>query len=704
MRLGVRRAAAAAAVVAAALVTVPGAALADEGTPRDVHLYLLTLQAPGLAGYGGALSDSAYGRVLEARQDQVLATVGASTPVYRWTTALSGMAVDLTDQQALELRSLPSVAAVERDQVRPLAALAARDPRLTSRAPAGNGGRGVVIGVVDSGIWTDSPVFAAVPGLGPVPSRFRGDCVEAPTGLCDDKVVGARWFVAGFGSSRVASASSLSPLDDSGHGTLVASIAGGNEGVSVLVGDERLGTYSGAAPLARLAVYKACWTAPDPAHDGCSTADVVTAIDRATADRVDVLNLSVGGTTGVDTVERALLGATQAGVFVAAAAGNTDDGGHAAHATPWVTTVAATANPVRGGVVALPDGTTLPGAMASRTTVTAPLVDGRDIPAPTASAADAALCLPGSLDAARALGRIVLCERGSIGRVDKSGAVALADGVGLVLADQRPTDLHADFHAVPTVHVPRDSADQLRVWLGAHPEGLVTLRPGSPVGAGSVPAWSAPGDPTLDLVKPDLAAAGVDALGARPPTADDAERWNTISGTSAATARVSGLAARIIALHRGWGPDRVRSALMTSAAPLAATSSLRQGAGRIDGDAALQPGLVYVVPVRDYVRYLAGRLPGSELNLPAIKVSGPAVVRRTLTSVGGRPMYYSVSATGFSRHRVTVQPEAIRIRPRGHATYTVTITGPADRLPDSGWITWLGNNGITVRIPVVIAR
>jgi len=219
-----------------------------------------------------------------------------------------------------------------------------------------------------------------------------------------------------------------------------------------------------------------------------------------------------------------------------------------------------------------------------------------------------------------------------------------------------------------------------------------------------VPTWSAPGDPTLDLVKPDLAAAGVDALGARPPTADDAERWNTISGTSAATARVSGLAARVIASHPGWGPARVRSALMTSTTPVVGTSSLRQGSGRIDGDAALRPGLVYVVQARNYVRYLAGRLPGRELNLPSIKVSGPAVVQRTLTSVGGRPMYYSVRATGFARHLVTVRPEAIRIRPRGHATYTVTISGPADRLPDSGWITWLGNNGITVRIPVVIAR
>ena len=26
-------------------------------------------------------------------------------------------------------------------------------------------------------------------------------------------------------------------------------------------------------------MYKACWTAPDPADDGCATADLVTAID-----------------------------------------------------------------------------------------------------------------------------------------------------------------------------------------------------------------------------------------------------------------------------------------------------------------------------------------------------------------------------------------------------------------------------------------
>ena len=72
------------------------------------------------------------------------------------------------------------------------------------------------------------------------------------------------------------------------------------------------------APAARLAVYKACWTAPDPAEDGCATADTVAAVDQAVADGVDVLNYSVSGSDRPDdSVERAFLGAASAGVFVA---------------------------------------------------------------------------------------------------------------------------------------------------------------------------------------------------------------------------------------------------------------------------------------------------------------------------------------------------------------------------------------------------
>ena len=263
-----------------------------------------------------------------AEQDATLATVGAGAPVYRWTTALNGYAVRITAAQARDLARDPAVASVEPDSVRRLAAAAPGGAATAADYPR-LGGAGVVIGIVDSGLWPDSPLFADVRGLGRSARDFRGSCATGSgwaDDVCDDKIVGAQWFVDGFGADRVRSGARLSPLDDDGHGTLMASIAAGNAGVSVKVPGQRAGLYAGAAPQARLAVYKACWTAPDPRDDGCSSADLVTAIDRAVADRVDVLNLSVDGPTdqqaGVDTVERALLGAAEADVVVVAAAGN----------------------------------------------------------------------------------------------------------------------------------------------------------------------------------------------------------------------------------------------------------------------------------------------------------------------------------------------------------------------------------------------
>ena len=75
----------------------------------------------------------------------------------------------------------------------------------------------------------------------------------------------------GFGEENVASAEYLSPRDGTGHGSHVASTAAGDHGVRVEVDGQRFGTTSGMAPAARLAVYKACWTAPDPTQDGCTT-------------------------------------------------------------------------------------------------------------------------------------------------------------------------------------------------------------------------------------------------------------------------------------------------------------------------------------------------------------------------------------------------------------------------------------------------
>ena len=705
-----RRWCAVATVSAALSATFTAAATgAAPDSPRaaaEPALYLVTLD--GDPSYLGFLGSSLHTRSLLARQDRTLAEVDAPDPLYRWTSALDGVAVRLTPAQASKLATVSGVQSVERNTVRRVASAPAPAQASGATSAGSRGGSGVVIGFVDTGLDTTSPLFAADPGLGHAATGFAGAC-ESGEGWaqesCNRKVVGARWFIGGFGAHNVRSTSSLSPRDDSGHGTLVASVAAGNADVSVKVGNQSLGAFAGSAPQARIAVYKACWTAPDPDHDGCATADLVTAIDRATADGVDVLNLAVAGGSVFDTVDRALLGATESGVFVAAAAGNSAKTHFAAHEAPWVTTVGAVTGSVRGGTISLGDSGSLRGAMSSRRTVTGRLVTAADIAAPGASRAAARLCLPGSLDAGRAAGTVVICERGGIGRVDKSLTVSLADGAGMVLANVRGTGVHADFQQVPTLHITAEAAQTLRGWLRTHPKGVVTLRPGPGVGGRTrVVHWSATGDPQSDLVKPDVAAPGVDVLGAVPPLTESGARWNFFSGTSAATARVSGEAAAVLARHRDWSPARVRSALSTTARALAGdSSSLQQGAGLTRVDAAMRPGLVYDLDARDYRRYLTGRLDGLDLNLPSIKAAGPVVVRRTVTNVGPRPMYYSLRVRGFTTHRVAVTPVAIRIAPGESRTYTVTITGPASRKVDSGWLTWRGANGTLARIPVVIS-
>ena len=47
-------------------------------------------------------------------QDALLSSVDAPAPVYRWTSALNGVAVRLTDDQAEALAADPAVARVER--------------------------------------------------------------------------------------------------------------------------------------------------------------------------------------------------------------------------------------------------------------------------------------------------------------------------------------------------------------------------------------------------------------------------------------------------------------------------------------------------------------------------------------------------------------------------------------------------------------
>ncbi len=69
------------------------------------------------------------------------------------------------------------------------------------------------------------------------------------------------------------------------------------------------------------------------------------------------------------------------------------------------------------------------------------------------------------------------------------------------------------------------------------------------------------------------------------------------------------------------------------------------------------------------------------------------------------PEYFSVTARGFTSHRVRVQPLAVRLAPGQSADFTVTVTGPTTPGGlDDGELVWLGARGGTTRVPVALTR
>jgi Subtilase family/Fibronectin type-III domain/PA domain/Peptidase inhibitor I9 len=704
-------------------------------------VYVVALTSRPAAAYGGGLAGfratqprpgqrfdrsrpavSAYAVHLRQGQDRLLSRIGGPTVLYRYTTALDGFAARLTSSQVRELRGTPGVALVERStkghvdslgrgKVSSVLNLSSAQGLWASEGGPADAGKGTVIGVVDSGIWPENPSFAGLPQKTPGRSAklpgFHGACSAADGWTarnCNDKVVSARWFVRGFGAGGLARSDYLSPRDGTGHGTHTASTAAGDHGVRVRIQGQDFGTLSGIAPAARIAVYKACWTGPDPDNDGCTTADTVAAVDRAVGDGVDVLNYSVSGSGDpADAVSLAFLNASAAGVFVATAAGN--DGpraGAVEHVSPWVTTVGSSTRRVFRGSVVLGDGTALSGAMVSARKVSSTgLVLGRDVPAPGATRRAAALCDIGALDAEQVQGKIVVCDRGVTARVDKATAVSLAGGVGMVLANTAPGGTDADVQDVPTVHLNALGAHTVKAYVdqaGAHATAALDPHGQHTVDVPRVAGFSSRG-PVLatrgGLLKPDLTAPGVNVLGAVAPPTDAGRFWDLDSGTSTSAPHVSGLAADMRGVHPDWAPARIKSALMTTAEPLASPDGpFAGGAGHVDPLRILDPGLVFDAGPAAWHRFLDGRTRPQDLNLPSVAVGelvGRAKVVRRVTNVAHATETYTARVSELHGVNVSVAPSTMTLAPGQTRSFTLSFTaGPTASLDrfTRGSLTW----------------
>ncbi|KAK9086355.1 hypothetical protein Syun_028749 [Stephania yunnanensis] len=481
-----------------------------------------------------------------------------------YTKVFHGFSAKLTKAEAEEMKARPEVLNVFPDRIHQLHTT--RSPQfLGILNPQDHGknknhigllqasdyGSDVIIGVLDTGIWPESESFHDS-GLGPVPSRWSGHC---------DKRVRPRETSKAMEPTPPRRRSCRKNASVFGYAS---------------------GTATGIAPKARLAIYKICMPS------GCSSSDAIAGFDAAVKDGVDIISLSVGPSESVrnytsDPFAVASFGAIDHGVFVSASAGNNGPvEASVVNVAPWITTVGAGSIDrnfpadlvLENGRVLT--GSSLYGGKSLPKNKFFPLVYAWNL---SEAGMGKAICDPTTLDPKHVSGKIVICDIANVSIVEKGENVIKAGGVGMVLANKNVNEELSKVHVLPALqlgpksrHVAFDYLAKARV-----PRATIVYR-GTHVGIKPAPivaSFSARGPNlvSLNIIKPDLIAPGVDILAAWTdevgPTglASDERRvaYNFDSGTSMACPHVSGVAALLKGAHKDWTTAIIKSAMMTTA-------------------------------------------------------------------------------------------------------------------------------------------
>lgn len=730
----------------------------DGGTPG----YAATKPDKGRKVDAGAPNVKAYDAHLRKAQRDLAVKHGVGVG-QQFTTALNGFTADLTGAQAARLAKDTAVLTVALDEQNAPDYTSNDFMKLTG--PQGswatefggkdNAGKGTVVGVIDTGYTPDNPFLAGDP-VAPlakgakaqvgVPyldadgriamlkgdgTTFTGECQKGTdTGAafdgsgCNSKVLSARYFADAFLKSvppeKRAPEELISPVDVGSHGTHTASTAAGNADVKMSIQGTDFGVSSGVAPAAKVAVYKVCWEDTDPNTGGCYTSASVQAIEAAIKDGVDVLNYSISGSTSstTDPVALAFLNAASAGIFVANSAGNSGPTPSTVnHPAPWVTSVAASTFPGDLiGTVVVSDGSKYRGA----TVMSGEVKDKQAVVASDAAVAgaqDANLCKANTLDPAKVTGKVVVCDRGVIARVDKSVEVKRAGGVGMILVNLSPSSEDSDLHSVPTIHVNAPEGPELKAKIAANPaltvsliKGDLTGKPGAPTP--QIAGFSSRG-PSLaaggDLLKPDIAAPGVNVLAGVSPIANHGEQFGFMSGTSMASPHIAGVGALVLGKNPQWSPAVVKSAMMTTAYPLVKADGTPNadpfagGAGHVDTLKVTDPGLVYNAGSQDWKAFIDGTVEAKDVNVPSVALGslvGEVQVKRQITALVPGMYRPQVNLPGIEFH---VEPQVLNFAKAGQ-TREVTITIKNVSAPNgkytTGSLSWVGPRTVTSPIAI----
>ncbi|KAL3645617.1 hypothetical protein CASFOL_010797 [Castilleja foliolosa] len=679
-----------------------------------------------------------YNSILPTNHD----TESASAPIilHNYHNVFSGFAAKLSEADLKALRQKTGFISARRERVYDLhtthspnfLGLLSQNSRFWNIS---NYGKGVIIGLLDTGITPDHPSFDDK-GLSPPPSKWKGECQFKSKSACNNKLIGARYF--GFQGG--------SPVDIIGHGTHTASTAAGNFVKGANVYGNANGTATGIAPHAHLAIYQVCGIL------GCTESSIVAALDAAIDDGVDILSLSLGGNSvpfHSDSIAIGAYRAAQKGILVSCSAGNSGPTPQTlSNDAPWILTVGASTTDRKLRVIAtLGTNEVIEGESAFQPKNFADtkleIVSGAGFRSP--------YCDTDITENVK--GKIVVCEvGGNNGRVAKGHVVKDAGGAAMILTSDEKlgNTTFAEAHVLPAIHISYVDGLRVKSYLksDSNPTAKISFK-GTIIGDDRAPVvagFSSRGPSLVSpgILKPDIIGPGVNILAAWPVSVENNNKtkgnFNIISGTSMSCPHLSGVAALLKSSHPDWSPAVIKSAIVTTANQVnlagnpiedetwSPANVFVTGAGHVNVSRANDPGLVYDIQPDDYIPYLCGlnytnkevsvivqrnvdcsrvkSIPEAQLNYPSFSIflkSSPKTYTRTVTNVGEAKSSYAVKVVAPSGVSVTVKPDKLRFSKRNQKLrYKVRFVGlTGGKGFAQGFISW-NSARHSVRSPIAV--
>ncbi|KAK9073368.1 hypothetical protein SSX86_007692 [Deinandra increscens subsp. villosa] len=686
------------------------------------------------------------------------------TFLYSYTHVMHGFSAKLTSCQLAELEKSPAHLTSYKESFGKM--FTTHTPKFLGLNcgsgiwPTASFGKDVIIGIIDTGIWPESESFNDN-GMSAVPARWKGKCENGTAFspyLCNKKLIGARSFSKGLQAAGLNISTEFdfdSARDFMGHGTHTSSTAAGNYVYGASHFGYAKGVAKGIAPRAHLAMYKVLWGSDTEAS---AATDVLAGMDQAISDGVDIMSLSLGfdhSPLFEDVIAIASLSAIEKGIVVVCAAGNDGPGaGTIYNGAPWIATVGAgTMDRSYVATLELGNGMTFEGTSYFPTSASI-----TDTPLYYASN-DTKTSGCSVLKRDEVKGKVVLCDDSNLDLNGQMDAVTSAGAYGAIFLTES-LFLDPEDYSIPGMLLPSKYAKIIKEYaISGNNTTVKSMRfVLTKTGTGRAPQvayFSSRGpDPvTPSILKPDILAPGVDVLGAVRPDVPFMEAGNydlvtdyaLYSGTSMAAPHVAGVAALVKAVHRNWSPAAIRSAIITSATKTDNTQGtirdqwngdmgtpLEFGAGHVNPNRAMDPGVIYDIGPQDYIDFLCGLGYTSkqmstilrtsqwscenqtDLNYPSFiaNFSNEATAMsdkhyaRTVTNVGEDVSTYRAVLTVPEGMSVKLEPSIIKFTKKYEEqkfVLSIQVDKDSPKL-NYGYLEWIDEHNHMVSSPIVVIR